>query len=477
MNPLLYDFLRQFRSWYNLLALALFILVLLGMGGLASLAVKTAISNSPLSGAGVFAVYNATTHRLFGYVFGADGELLEYRGTISLSNGSTVAVSGKGTLNLTLPPNVNTYPVAIDLNTSSGKVTATSPQGFGEETEYFFSTPSLINGGSDDQIPLRSQFVYTALVLSQGFHYGQPQKAIVMAINSNAEPATVVVSVQKLNVTVSGFKVFEVEAQPSLRFVIYPVGQNATNATSATYPVHLMYLADLVPNLIVVLVYSLVILSGGFLIVNGLYPLVTFYSTLNSIVRQTESGVLKFLVAQPITRTQILLVRYLSTVLTVAVVAITADSVSYAILYFTLSPFGFPVPRELLFALFASTILIQLSYVSLLYLIAAFINRGWQFSLISITTYAIFFLVLPTALNVIQNLQQASLTPGLSPLSNLPLEALYYLDFPLLGEQILINSVSFLEANIGLPEAVAGSLAWLVIPLALAIIRFRRKDF
>ena len=179
MNPLLYDFLRQFRSWYNLLALALFILVLLGMGGLASLVVKTTISNSPLSGAGVFAVYNATTHKLFGYVFGADGELLEYRGAISLSNGSTVAVSGKGTLNLTLSPKVDAYPVAIDLNTSSGKVTAASPQGFGEETEYFFSTPSLINGGSDLQIPLRSQFVYTAVILSQGFNYGQPQKAIV----------------------------------------------------------------------------------------------------------------------------------------------------------------------------------------------------------------------------------------------------------------------------------------------------------
>jgi ABC-type transport system involved in multi-copper enzyme maturation permease subunit len=474
VNPLLYDFLRQFRSWYNLVALALFILALLGMGGLASLAVKTTISNSPLSGAGVFAVYDATTHKLFGYVFGADGELLEYRGTISLSNGSTVAVSGKGTLNLTLPPNVKTYPVAIDLNTSSGEVTATSPQGFGEETEYFISTPTLINGGSDLQIPLGSQFVYTAIILSQGFNYGQPQKAIVMAINGSAEPATVVVSVQKINVTVSGFKVFEVEAQPSLRFVISPVGQNATNVTSAAYPVNL---TDVVPNLIVVLVYSLVILSGGFLVVNGLYPLVTFYSTLNSMIRQTESGVLKFLIAQPITRTQILLVRYLSTALTVAVVAIIADSVSYAILYFTLSPFGFPIPRELLFALFASTILIQLSYVSLLYLIAAFVNRGWQFSLISITTYAIFFLVLPNAISVVQNLQQASLTPGLSPLSNLPLEALYYLDFPSLGEQILINSVSFLKANIGLPEAVAGSLAWLVIPLALAIIRFRRKDF
>ena len=474
MNPLLYDFLRQFRSWYNLLVLALFILALLGMGGLASLAVKTTISNSLLSGAGAFAVYNATTHKLFGYVFGADGELLEYRGTISLSNGSTVVVSGKGTLNLTLPPNVKAYPVAIDLNTSSGKVTATSPQGFGEETDYFLATPSLINGGSDLQIPLGSRFVYTAIVLTQGFNYGQPQKAIVMAIKGSAEPATVVVSVQKLNVTVSGFKVFEVEAQPSLRFVISPAGQNATNAKSAAYPVNL---TDVVPNLIVVLVYSLVILSGGFLIVNGLYPLVTFYSTLNSIVRQTESGVLKFLIAQPITRTQILLVRYFSTALTVAVVAIIADSVSYAILYFTLSPFGFPVPRELLFALFASTILIQLSYVSLLYLIAAFVNRGWQFSLISITTYAIFFLVLPTAISVIQNLGHVSLTPGPSQLSNLPLEALYYLDFPLLGEQILINSVSFLEANIGLPEAVAGSLVWLVIPLALAIIRFRRKDF
>jgi len=474
VNPLLYDFLRQFRSWYNLLVLALFILVLLGMGGLASLAVKTTISNSPLTGAGVFAVYNATTHKLFGYVFGADGELLEYQGTISLSNGSTVAVSGKGTLNLTLPPNVKTYPVAINLNTSSGEVTATSPQGFGEETEYFISTPTLINGGSDIQIPLGSQFVYTAVILSQGFNYGQPQKAIVMAINGGAEPATVAVSVQKINVTVSGFKVFEVEARPSLRFVISPVGQNATNATSAAYPVNL---TDVVPNLIVVLVYSLVILSGGFLIVNGLYPLVTFYSTLNSIVRQTESGVLKFLIAQPITRAQILLVRYLSTVLTVAVVAVIADSVSYAILYFTLSPFGFPVPRELLFALFASTILIQLSYVSLLYLIAAFVNKGWQFSLISITTYAIFFLVLPTAISVIQNLGQVSLTPEPSKLSNLPLEALYYLDFPSLGEQILINSLSFLEANIGLPEAVAGSLVWLVIPLALAIIRFRRKDF
>ncbi|MCQ4342009.1 MAG: ABC transporter permease [Sulfolobaceae archaeon] len=474
MNPLLYDFLRQFRSWYNLLALALFILALLGMGGLASLAVKTTISNSPLSGAGVFAVYNATTHRLFGYVFGANGELLEYQGTISLSNGSMVAVSGKGTLNLTFPPNVNTYPVAIDLNTSSGKVTATSPQGFGEETEYFISTPTLINGGSNLQIPLERQFVYTVIILSQGFDYGQPQKAIVMAINSSAEPATVAVSVQKLNVTVSGFKVFEVEAQPGLRFVISPVGQNAANATLAAYPV---YLTDVVPNLVVVLVYSLVVLSGGFLIVNGLYPLATFYSTLNSIIRQTESGVLKFLIAQPITRTQILLVRYLSTALTVAVVAIIADSVSYAILYFTLSPFGFPVPRELFFALLASTILIQLSYVSLLYLIAAFVNRGWQFSLISITTYAIFFLVLPTAISAIQNLGHVSLTPEPSQLYNLPLEALYYLDFPLLGEQILVNSVSFLEANIGMPEAVAGSLAWLVIPLALAIIRFRRKDF
>ncbi len=474
MNPLLYDFLRQFRSWYNLLALALFILVLLGMGGLASLTVKTVISNSPLSGAGVFAVYNATTHKLFGYVFGADGELLEYRGTISLSNGSTVAVSGKGTLNLTLPPNVNTYPVVIDLNTSSGKVIAAPPQGSGEDTEYFLSTPTLINGGSDLQIPLGSQLVYVAIVLTQGFHYGQPQKAIVMAINGSAEPATVVVSFQKLNVTVSGFKVFEVEAQPSLRFVISPVGQNVTNATSAKYPVNL---TDLVPNLIVVLVYSLVILGGAFLIVNGLYPLATFYSTLNSIVRQTESGVLKFLIAQPITRTQVLLVRYLSTALTVAVVAIIADSVSYAILYFTLSPFGFPVPRELLFALFASTILIQLSYVSLLYLIATLVNRGWQFSLISVTTYAIFFLVLPNAISVVQNLQRASLTPEPSQLSNLPLEALYYLDFPSLGEQVLINSVSFLTADTGLPEAVAGSLVWLVIPLALAIIRFRRKDF
>jgi len=476
VNPLLYDFLRQFRSWYNLLVLALFILVLLGMGGLASLAVKTAISNSPVSGAGVFAVYNATTHKLFGYVFGADGELLEYQGTISLSNGSTVAVSGRGTLNLTLPSNVSTstYSVVIGVYTSSGKVTATSRQGFGEETEYFFSTPTLINGGSDLQIPLGSQFVYTAIVLTQGFHYGQPQKVIVMALNGSAEPATVVVSVQKLNVTVSGFKAFEVEAQPSLRFVISPGGQNATVATSTAYPVNL---TDLVPNLIVVLVYSLVVLSGGFLIVNGLYPLATFYSTLNSIVRQTESGVLKFLVAQPITRTQILLVRYLSTAITVAVVAIIADSVSYAILYFTLSPFGFPVPRELLLALFASTILIQLSYVSLLYLIAAFVNRGWQFSLVSVTTYAIFFLVLPTAINVVQNLQQASITPGPSQFSNLPLEALYYLDFPSLGEQILINSVSFLGASIGLPEAVAGSLVWLVIPLALAIIRFRRKDF
>ena len=474
MNPVLYDFLRQFRSWYNLLALALFILVLLGIGGLASLAIKTTISNSPLSGAGVFAVYNVTTHKLFGYVFGANGELLEYRGTISLSNGSMIAVSGEGTLNLTFPPNVNTYPVAIDLNTSSGKVTATSPRGFGEETEYFFSMPTLTNGGEDLPIPLGHQFVYTAIILSQGFNYSQPQKAIVMAIKGSAEPATVVVNVQKLNVTVSGFKVFEVEAQPSLRFLISPVEQNATNARSAAYPVNL---TDLVPNLIVAVVYNLVILSGGFLIVKGLYPLATFYSTLNTIIRQTESGVLKFLIAQPITRTQILLVRYLSTALTVAVVAIIADSVSYAILYFTLSPFGFPIPRELLFALFASTILIQLSYVSLLYLIAAFVNKGWQFSLISITTYAIFFLVLPTAISVIQNLQRASLTPGLSPLSNLPLEALYYLDFPLLGEQILINSLSFLKADIGLPEAVAGSLVWLVIPLALAISRFRRKVF
>ncbi|MCI4455426.1 MAG: ABC transporter permease subunit, partial [Sulfolobus sp.] len=349
-----------------------------------------------------------------------------------------------------------------------------SPQGFGEETEYFFSMPSLMNGATDFRIQVGSQFVYTAIVLTQGFRYGQPQKAIVMAINGNAEPATIVVSGQKLNVTVNGFKVFEVEAQPSLRFMISPVGQNATNVTSASYPV---YLIDWVPNMIVILVYSLVILSGGFLIVNGLYPLATFYSTLNSIVRQTESGVLKFLIAQPITRTQILLVRYLSTALTVTVVAIIADSVTYAILYFTLSPFGFPVPRELLFALFASTILIQLSYVSLLYLIAAFVNRGWQFSLISITTYAIFFLVLPTAINVFQNIQQASLAPGQSQPNNIPLEALYFLDFPLLGEQILINGMGFQGINIGLPEAVAGSLVWLVIPLALAIIRFRRKDF
>jgi ABC-type transport system involved in multi-copper enzyme maturation permease subunit len=450
MNPVLFDFLRQFKRWYNLLVVALFSLLILGLAGLAAFVVGSNLSYTGVSGAGGFAVYDPNTGRLFGYVFDSNGDLTHYSGVLYLSNNSQVPISGNGVMSLNLGPNA---PTVAELNTSVGKVVMLF------RSNVAYSSPTFVNGFANGVIHVGDRTIHYVIVLTQGVEYGQSQTAIVAALWDNASPAELTVESGGSTISVTGIKGFKVTAEPTVNYHVY-VGN-----------VHdLVAMADLVPNQLIGLVYGIVLFAGIFLTLNGVYPLVVFYSILTSFVRQVESGSLKFVVAQPVTRVQVLLIRFLSSSLLVTVVALVADSIVYAVLYGLLTPYGFPVPPSVFLGLVVATVPVLVAFVSSLFMIASFVNRGWQFSLVSIVFYVMVYWAIPAFVSFEQSL--ARFSGGQSQV-----EILKYLAFPSLGEEILQYFSPIRASNVNLVADAVALALWVVVPLIVSIYRFRRRDF
>ena len=453
MRPALYDFVRSFSKLYMILVLIIFALGAVGSG----LALKFVMSSVALSSP-VNLIGYSTEKYFLGYVFDSSGTPVSYTAKLVLINGSAVMRNGTGTIDVSFPPNT----IALLINTSyNGSFTVTPGQGAIIRTSNYFINGQYFSGSAIGP----DSFAYIALVATGGQSYGSPQKLVMIGFNVTGQdvtPLRFTVQVQGKNVTVQGFGTTEIIAKEFVTASV--VVGNVANVVT---------FADAVPTLFATLTYT------GFEIMVGLlgavFPLVSLYSVLLNVVRSIESGSLKFLVAQPVKRYQIVFNRYLSSLLTIIVVATVFAVIVYSESVAVASPYGVSFPPSTVLGFALAVILPQAAYLSLLLFIASLVSRGWQFSLISVTAYVFLFYVIPITVSML-GLEAQLLGSKTAP----NYDWLYYIGFGGLSGYIFsqVSGVSGLTSiSLSLPAVIADLIAWIAFPLALAVYRFNRRDF
>ena len=454
MRPAVYDFLRSFSKLYMILVLIIFALGAVGSGFLLKFAISGITFTSPVSLVG----YSTQTHFL-GYVFDSSGSPVSYTARLVLVNGSTVTYSGVGEINVSFPPEAR----ALTINTSyRGFFTVTSGQSVVIDTSQFY-----INGQTPVGMPSGPNSVaYVVLVATGGQSYGSPQKLVMIGFNvtgQEVEPLSFGVEVQGKNVSVNGFGVTTVTAEREIRAQVTVSGLH----TVATVP-------DSVPSTFATVAYTAFGLMVG--LMSAIFPLVSLYSTLLNVVRSIESGSLKFLIAQPVKRYQVVLNRYLASLLVIIVVATVFGVVIFAESAAVLMPYGVSISPSSVLGFVLAIALPQAAYLSLLLLIASLVSRGWQFSLASFSAYVLVFYVIPFTVTI---LQFESSIMGFGARST-SYDWLYYIGFGGLTSYIfstISGTSGLLSTSLPLPAVIADLLAWIIVPLLLAIYKFNRRDF
>ena len=455
MKPAVYDFIRSFSRLYMIIVLVLFALGAVGSG----FVLKAVVTSTPF-GSPVNLVGYLTPDRFFGYVFDSSGNPVGYTVKLYLTNGSSLTYSGKGKVDFAIPPGT----VSAFLNTTYGRAFQVYPgPGYGlmiNLNDYY------INGNDQVDMPLGKSTAYISFIATDGQSYSAPQNLIVVGFNvsaDNVSPLTFNVYVQGKNETVNGFGVLTVKAEHVLDVRAYVDGVETPPAQ----------VADSVPSTFVTIAFTAFVIMVG--LISAVFPLVSLYSTLLNVVRSIESGSLKFLVAQPVKRYQIVFNRYLASLLTIVVVAVVFGAITYFESETIMSPYGVSFPPSAVLGFALAVILPQAAYLSLLLLIAAVVSRGWQFSILSFTAYVLVFYVIPITVSVLGIESQLL---GLGSAQNY--DWLYYIGFGGLSGYIfskVSGVVGLVSISLPLPAVVADLIAWIIVPLVLAVYRFNRRDF
>ncbi len=454
MRPAIYDFVRSFSKLYMISVLVVFTLGAVGSGFLLKYAISSISFSSPVNLIG----YSTPTHFL-GYVFDSSGNPVSYTAKVMLSNGSVITYSGLGKIDVSLPQNT----MLVLINTSYGgnfKVTPGQAAVIGINSYYS-------NGNYYGGQPIGpNSIAYIVLVATGGQSYGAPQKLVIVGFNVTGEevtPLKFAVEVQGSNVSVQGFATTNIIAKRAI---------NAEVAVGNT--VSLVTFADTVPSFFASLAYTAFVIMGN--LMSAVFPLVSLYSVLINVIRAMESGSLKFLIAQPIKRYQVVLNRYLASLLVIIAVAVVFGIAVFAESAAILAPYGVALSPLSILGFVLAVVLTQTAYLSLIFLIASLVNRGWQFSLASITAYVLLFYVIPFTVIILQF--ESSITGFGSSSANY--DWLYYIGFGGLSGYIFstISGISgLISTSLSFPGVVADLLAWIIVPLLLAIYRFNRRDF
>ena len=454
MKPAVYDFIRSFSRLYMIIVLVLFALGAVGSG----FALKTMVTSTPF-GSPVNLVGYLTPDRFFGYVFDSSGNPVGYTVKLYFANGSSLTYSGKGEVDFAIPLGTMTA-----LLTSYGRTFQVYPgSGYGlviNLNNYY------INGYGQAGVPFGKSTTYIYFIATDGQTYNAPQKLIAVGFNvtgGEVSPLTFNVYVQGQNATVKGFGALTVQAERLLSVRAYVNGMETPPAL----------IADSVPSTFVTIAFTAFVIMVG--LISAVFPLASLYSTLLNVVRSIESGSLKFLVAQPVKRYQIVFNRYLASLLTIVVVAVVFGAITYYESETIMSPYGVSFPPSTVLGFALAVILPQAAYLSLLLVIAAIVSRGWQFSILSFTAYVLVFYVIPIMVAVLGIESQLL---GLGTAQNY--DWLYYIGFGGLSGYIFsqVSGVTGLVSiSLPLPAVVADLIAWIVVPLVLAVYRFNRRDF
>ncbi|TYK67000.1 ABC transporter permease [Colwellia echini] len=206
-----------------------------------------------------------------------------------------------------------------------------------------------------------------------------------------------------------------------------------------------------------------------------LIPLIALLLSYDSFVGEQESGTLLLLLTYPLSKNQLLLGKFIGQGSIIALATLLGFGSSAILLYFQL---GDIIVIKNFSIFIVSAILLGLSFIAIAYLISLSVNEKSKAAGIALITWFCFALVFDLALLALlvgydQGMSQTALTQlmMLNPTDIFRLVNLSGLDT---NE---VNGALAAALNLGLSQGQLFSilLAWVALPLALALFIFDRK--
>lgn len=259
----------------------------------------------------------------------------------------------------------------------------------------------------------------------------------------------------------SYFNFYHVEAPSSAKLMLIKLNSSPNIVGFEYYPY-----GSAISSLVDGLLRSI----GGF---SFIFPAIMMYLAYVLFARPRDSGALKFLLARPVTRTQLYVSRYLGGVLTAVVSSFLLAFIPYALLSILLSSSGVSLPIGIPILLFLSTAVALIGFFSLVYMLPSFIRSAGAVLGISIFLYLFFLIGMLIIANII-----AYVTGGLDMIDQIyyltsyfnPLGALNFGDYYLYVEYGLAPTSSY----VNLPLVILSSALWIVVPFIIGLLRFNR---
>ncbi|KGJ96641.1 ABC transporter permease [Colwellia psychrerythraea] len=206
-----------------------------------------------------------------------------------------------------------------------------------------------------------------------------------------------------------------------------------------------------------------------------LIPLIALLLSYDSFVGEQESGTLLLLLTYPLSKSQLLLGKFIGQGSIIALATLLGFGASAVLLYFQLGDI------EVLtsFSIFIfSAILLGLSFTAISYLISLSVSEKSKAAGFALITWFLFALAFDLALlALLVGVEQGISQNGLTQLMMLnPTDIFRLVNLAGLDNSD-VNGVLSVAINASLPQEqlIAALLAWVVLPLTLAIFIFKRK--
>ncbi len=206
-----------------------------------------------------------------------------------------------------------------------------------------------------------------------------------------------------------------------------------------------------------------------------LIPLIALLLSYDSFVGEQESGTLLLLLTYPLSKSQLLLGKFIGQGSIIALATLLGFGASAVLLYFQLG--DIEILRA--FALFIfSAILLGLSFTAIAYLISLSVSEKSKAAGFALITWFVFALAFDLALlALLVGVEEGITQQGLTQLMMLNPTDIFRL-INLVGlENTDVNGALSVAINASLSQAqlISALIAWVVLPLTLAIFIFKKK--
>ncbi|PCH95459.1 MAG: hypothetical protein COB83_08505 [Gammaproteobacteria bacterium] len=206
-----------------------------------------------------------------------------------------------------------------------------------------------------------------------------------------------------------------------------------------------------------------------------LIPLIALLLSYDSFVGEQESGTLLLLLTYPLSKSQLLLGKFIGQGSIIALATILGFGTSALLLYFQLGDTSIFSA----FALFIfSAILLGLSFTAIAYLISLSVSEKSKAAGFALLTWFLFALAFDLALlALLVGVEEGVTQQGLTQLMMLnPTDIFRLINLAGLDNGDVNGALSVaLNASLSLTQLISALAAWVVLPLTLAIFIFKKK--